>query len=90
MDIEQLKDAFQTLTSAEQRLFLQRHLEEMRDALGITHQMLIKDADAEEIITDLMDEHDMTVSDLLDIYGDIESVRDLVRWADEDLYEDDY
>ena len=90
MDIEQLKDAFQTLTSAEQRQFLQRHLEEMRDALGITHQMLIKDADAEEIITDLMDEHDMTVSDLLDIYGDIESVRDLVRWADEDLYEDDY
>ncbi len=90
MDIEQLKDAFQTLTSAEQRLFLQRHLEEMRDALGITHQMLIKDADAEEIITDLMTDHDMTVSDLLDIYGDIESVRDLVRWADEDLYEDDY
>ncbi len=85
-----MKDAFQTLTSAEQRLFLQRHLEEMRDALGITHQMLIKDADAEEIITDLMTDHDMTVSDLLDIYGDIESVRDLVRWADEDLYEDDY
>ena len=90
MDIEQLKEAYQALTSAEQRLFLQRHLEELRDALGITHQMLIKDADAEEIITDLMDEHDMTVSDLLDIYGDIESVRDIVRWADEDLYEDDY
>ncbi len=90
MDIEQLKDAFQTLTSAEQRQFLQRHLEEMRDALGITHQMLIKDADAEEIITDLMTDHNMTVSDLLDIYGDIESVRDLVRWADEDIYEADY
>ena len=90
MDIEQLQDAYQALTSAEQRQFLQRHLEAMRDALGITHQMLIKDADAEEIITDLMTDHDMTVSDLLDIYGDIESVRDLVRWADEDLYEDDY
>ena len=90
MDIEQLKDAYQTLTSAEQRQFLQRHLEELRDALGITHQMLIKDADAEEIITDLIDDHDMTVSDLLDIYGDIESVSDIVRWTNEDDYEDDY
>ena len=52
--------------------------------------MLIKDADSEEIITDLMDDHDMTVSDLLDIYGDIESVRYIVRWATEDDYEDDY
>ena len=86
MDIEQLQDAFQALTSVEQRQFLQRHLEELRDALGITHQMLIKDADAEEIITDLMDDHDMTVSDLLDIYGNIESVRDIVRWATEDDY----
>ena len=90
MDIEQLQWEFQTLTSAEKRQFLQRHLEELRDALGITHQMLIKDADAEEIITDLMDDHDMTVSDLLDIYGNIESVRDIVRWATEDDYEDDY
>lgn len=86
MDIEQLQWEFQTLTSAEKRQFLQRHLEELRDALGITHQMLIKDADAEEIITDLMDDHDMTVSDLLDIYGNIESVRDIVRWATEDDY----
>ena len=86
MDIEQLQWEFQTLTSAEKRQFLQRHLEELRDALGITHQMLIKDADAEEIITDLMDDHDMTVSDLLDIYGNIESVRDIVRWATENDY----
>lgn len=90
MDIEQLKDAYQTLTSAEQYQFLQRHLEELRDALGIPHQMLIKDADAEEIITDLMTDHGMTVSDLLDIYGDIESVRDSLRWIAEDLYESDY
>ena len=90
MDIEQLQDAYQALTSAEQRQFLQRHLEELRDALGITHQMLIKDADAEEIITDLMDDHDMSVSNLLDIYGDIESVSDIVRWTNEDDYEDDY
>ena len=52
--------------------------------------MLIKDADAEEIITDLMTDHDMSVSDLLDIYGDIESVSDIVRWTTEDMYEDDY
>ena len=90
MDIEQLQWEFKALTSVEQRLFLQRHMEELRDALGITHQMLIKDADAEEIISDLMDDHDMTVSDLLDIYGNIESVRDIVRWATEDDYEDDY
>ena len=90
MEIEQLQDAFQTLTSAEQHQFLQKHVEELREVLGITHQMLIKDADAEEIITDLMDDHDMTVSDLLDIYGDIESVRDIVRWTTEDSYEDDY
>ena len=50
----------------------------------------LKAAGAEEIITDLMDDHDMTVSDLLDIYGDIESVRDIVRWTTEDSYEDDY
>ena len=90
MDIEQLQDAYQALTSAEQRQFLQRHWEELRDALGITHPMLIKDADAEEIITDLMEDHDMTVSDLLDIHGDIESVSDIVRWTNEDDYEDDY
>lgn len=90
MDIEQLQWEFKALTSVEQRQFLQRHMEEMRDALGITHQMLIKDADAEEIISDLMDDHDMTVSDLLDIYGNIESVRDIVRWTAEDDYEDDY
>lgn len=90
MDIEQLQDAFQALSSVEQRQFLQKHVEELREALGITHQMVIKNADAEEIITDLMDNHDMTVSDLLDIYGDIESVRDIVRWTTEDSYEDDY
>jgi|P827metagenome_2_1110787.scaffolds.fasta_scaffold17531_1 hypothetical protein len=90
MDIEQLQWEFKMLTSAEQHQFLEKHVEELREALGITHQMLIKDADAEEIITDLMDDHDMTVSDLLDIYGDIESVRDIVRWTTEDSYEDDY
>ena len=90
MDIEQLQWEFKMLTSAEQHQFLQQHVEELREALGITHQMLIKDADAEEIIMDLIDDHDMTVSDLLDIYGDIESVRDIVRWTTEDLYEDDY
>ena len=86
MDIEQLQWEFKALTSVDQRLFLKRHMEELRDALGITHQMLIQDADAEEIISDLMDDHDMTVSDLLDIYGNIESVRDIVRWTAEDDY----
>ena len=45
--------------------------------IGITYQMLIKDVDAEEIISDLMGDHDMTVSDLLDIYGIIRSIRDI-------------
>ena len=50
MDIEQLQWEFKMLTSAEQHQFLEKHVEELREALGITHQMLIKNAVLDKII----------------------------------------
>ena len=79
MDIKQLQDAFQSLTSVEQRLFLKNHLGELRDAIGISHQMLVKDVETEEIVSELLYDRNMTISELLDVFCDIDSVRDIIQ-----------
>ena len=79
MDIEQLQDAFQSLTSVEQCLFLKNHMGELRDAIGISRQMLVKDVETEEIMSELLYDRNMTISELLDNFCDIDSVRDIIQ-----------
>jgi hypothetical protein len=79
MDIEQLQDAFRSLTSVDQRLFLKSHLGELRDAIGISRQMLVKDVETEEIVSELLYDRNMTISELLDNFCDIDSVRDIIQ-----------
>ena len=87
MDIEQLQDAFQSLTYEEQRLFLKSHLRELRDAIGISHQMLVKDVETEEIMSELLYDRNMTISELLDNFCDIDSVRDIIQEYQEYEYD---
>ena len=79
MDIEQLQDAFRSLTSVDQRLFLKSHLGELRDAIGISRQMLVKDVETEEIVSELLYDRNMTIFELLDNFCDIDSVRDIIQ-----------
>ena len=79
MDIEQLEDVFRSLTSVDQRLFLKSHLGELRDAIGISRQMLVKDVETEEIMSELLYDRNMTISELLDNFCDIDSVRDIIQ-----------
>jgi hypothetical protein len=62
MDIEQLQDAFRSLTSIDQRVFMKNHMGELRDAIGISHQMLVEDVETEEIVSELLDDRNMTIS----------------------------
>ena len=87
MDIEQLQDSFQSLTSVEQRLFLKNHMGELRDAIGISHQMLVKDVETEEIMSELLYDRNMTISELLDNFCDIDSVRDIIQEYQEYEYD---
>lgn len=87
MDIEQLQDAFQSLTSVEQRLFLKNHMGELRDAIGISRQMLVKDVETEEIMSELLYDRNMTISELLDNFCDIDSVRDIIQEYQEYEYD---
>jgi hypothetical protein len=87
MDIEQLQDAFRSLTSVDQRLFLKRHLGELRDAIGISRQMLVKDVETEEIMLELLYDRNMTISELLDNFCDIDSVRDIIQEYQEYEYD---
>ena len=87
MDIEQLQDAFQSLTSVEQRLFLKNHMGELRDAIGISRQMLVKDVETEEIVSELLYDRNMTISELLDNFCDIDSVRDIIQEYQEYEYD---
>ena len=87
MDIEQLQDAFQSLTSVEQRLFLKNHMKELRDAIGISRQMLVKDVETEEIMSELLYDRNMTISELLDNFCDIDSVRDIIQEYQEYEYD---
>lgn len=86
MDKEQLQEAFWELSSLEKRTFVKNHMEDLRESLGITHQMLMDGAEPDEIISELLYEHNMTISSLLDIFGDIEHVREFIQ----DYCEDDY
>lgn len=87
MDIEQLQDAFRSLTSVDQRLFLKSHLGELRDAIGISRQMLVKDVETEEIMSELLYDRNMTISELLDNFCDIDSVRDIIQEYQEYEYD---
>ena len=87
MDIEQLQDAFQSLTSVEQRLFLKNHMGELRDAIGISRQMLVKDVETEEIMSELLYDRNMTISELLDNFCDIDSVCDIIQEYQEYEYD---
>ena len=87
MDIEQLQDAFQSLTSVEQRLFLKNYMGELRDAIGISRQMLVKDVETEEIMSELLYDRNMTISELLDNFCDIDSVRDIIQEYQEYEYD---
>ena len=87
MDIEQLQDAFQSLTSVEQCLFLKNHMGELRDAIGISRQMLVKDVETEEIVSELLYDRNMTISALLDNFCDIDSVRDIIQEYQEYEYD---
>ena len=87
MDIEQLQDAFQSLTSVEQCLFLKNHMGELRDAIGISRQMLVKDVETEEIMSELLYDRNMTISELLDNFCDIDSVRDIIQEYQEYEYD---
>ena len=70
---------FRSLTSVDQRLFLKSHLGELRDAIGISRQMLVKDVETEEIMSELLYDRNMTISELLDNFCDIDSVRDIIQ-----------
>ena len=70
---------FRSLTSVDQRLFLKSHLGELRDAIGISRQMLVKDVETEEIVSELLYDRNMTISELLDNFCDIDSVRDIIQ-----------
>ena len=87
MDIEQLQDAFRSLTSVGQRLFLKNHMGELRDAIGISRQMLVKDVETEEIMSELLYDRNMTISELLDNFCDIDSVRDIIQEYQEYEYD---
>ena len=87
MDIEQLQDAFQSLTSVEQCLFLKNHMGELRDAIGISRQMLVKDVETEEIMSELLYDRNMTISELLDNFCDIDSVCDIIQEYQEYEYD---
>ena len=87
MDIEQLQDAFRSLTSVDQRLFLKNHMGELRDAIGISRQMLVKDVETEEIMSELLYDRNMTISELLDNFCDIDSVRDIIQEYQEYEYD---
>ena len=84
MDIEQLQDAFQGLSSFDQRLFLKNHMRELRETLDISPQKLMENEETEMIVTELLDNHGMTISDLLDVFCDIDGVRGLVDEYEED------
>ena len=90
MDIEQLQDAFRELSSIDKRTFMKNHMEDLREALGISHQMLMDDVETDEIVFELLNERNMTISDLLDIFGNIEDVRDCIQDYLEDEYDDPY
>ena len=82
-----MQDAFQSLTSVEQRLFLKNHMGELRDAIGISRQMLVKDVETEEIMSELLYDRNMTISELLDNFCDIDSVRDIIQEYQEYEYD---
>ena len=86
MDIEQLQDAFQSLTSAEQRMFLNHHMRELRETLGVSPQMLMEDEETDMIVTELIGSYGMSVSDLLDVFCDIDGVRSSIE---DYAYDDD-
>ena len=90
MDIEQLQDAFRELSTIDKRTFVKNHMEDLREALGVSHQMLMDDVETDEIVTELLDERNMTISNLLDIFGNIDDVRDCIQYYCEDEYNDPY
>ncbi len=60
---------------------------ELRDAIGISRQMLVKDVETEEIMSELLYDRNMTISELLDNFCDIDSVRDIIQEYQEYEYD---
>ena len=60
---------------------------ELRDAIGISRQMLVKDVETEEIMSELLYDRNMTISELLDNFCDIDSVCDIIQEYQEYEYD---